>query len=414
MAVKFRRTINLFPGVRLNLSKGAISISFGKRGASIMMGPSGLHMNLGVPGTGFSYRTKLGVTESSRANAEARERSKKAAGRIEGTPQNADSADPKLPGRKIEYGLTVKHRLKVIDKETGKSLLGSARKQHVETHKDQVHAYLFNQAEKRNARIRAFGSPHLSPGARDPQATLLSEMTKVPEPPSEKLPSSRALDDGTFWELLRLDPTQARHGSRAALRKEIVAAMPTEKQLNDWHAYSNTLTALRGQKYALRKDLLQCSEAAFTDYVRAALKGIRWPIGVRIIPVAAAVGQRTLITYDVTLPGIEAIPSDEFEIDMEELSLVSKALDAEKRKELWRDYALTVLGTLLAVSFNLTTRIVKVDVSGCTTEASRVGQSNDVVLKASVDRSQFEWEKKGLFAEKQLSRIDAQDWCLLS
>jgi hypothetical protein len=98
---------------------------------------------------------------------------------------------------------------------------------------------------------------------------------------------------------------------------------------------------------------------------------------------------------------------------MKKLSLVSKALDAEKRKELWRDYALTVLGTLLNVSFNLTTRIVQVDVSGCTTEASRTGRSSDVALKASVERSQFEWEQKGIFAEKQLSGIAAQDWCIL-
>lgn len=397
MAIRFRRMISLFPGVRLNMSKGGVSISIGKRGASVTMGPRGLHLNLGVPGTGLSHRTKLGVAKGRGMSAQTKARSEKTTEHFEGKPPKADSVDPKLSELAFEYGLTDKHLLEIIDKGTGKPLLGPARKQHLEEHEDQVGVYLNQQAEKLNAQMRAFVTPHLVLGARDPQATLLTETVKFPEPPSEKLPSSGPLGDGRLRKLLRLDPTQARHGSRAVLRKEIVAAMPTEKQLTAWHAYSKALTALRGQKYSLRKDLLQCSETAFTEYVGAALKGIRWPISISITPTAAAVGQRIQLTYDVTLPDIEAIPTDEFEIDLEELSLISKALGAEKCKELWRDYALTVLGTLLTVSFNLTTRIVQVDVSAGTAEAWRTGQSSAVVLKASVERSQFEWEQKGLF-----------------
>jgi hypothetical protein len=372
-------------------------MSIGKRGASVTMGPRGLHLNLGVPGTGLSHRTKLGVAKGRRMNAQTKARSGEITERFDGKPPDVGCADPKLSELAFEYSLTDKRRLEIVDKGTGKLLLGPARKLHLDEREDQVGAYLSQQAEKLNAQMRAFVTPHLVPGALDPQASLLSETAKFPKPPSEKLPSSRPLFDGRLRKLLRLEPKQARHEARAVLRKEIVAATPTEEQLSAWHAYSKALTALRGQKYALRKELLKCSETTFIEYVSAALKAIRWPISISVTPTVTALGQKTLLIYNVTLPDIDAIPSDEFEIDLEELSLVSKSLDAEKVKELWRDYARTVVGTLLAVSFNLTTRIVQVDISAGTSEAWRTGQSSAAILKASVERSQFEWEKKGLF-----------------
>lgn len=55
----FRRSVSLFPGVRLNFSRGGISTTIGVRGASINIGKSGSYVNLGLAGTGLSYREKL-------------------------------------------------------------------------------------------------------------------------------------------------------------------------------------------------------------------------------------------------------------------------------------------------------------------------------------------------------------------
>lgn len=59
MGWRFRRSVKLFPGVRLNFSGGGLSASIGVRGASINVGKSGSYLNLGIPGTGVSYREKL-------------------------------------------------------------------------------------------------------------------------------------------------------------------------------------------------------------------------------------------------------------------------------------------------------------------------------------------------------------------
>jgi hypothetical protein len=59
MSLRFRRSVRLFPGVRLNFSRGGISTTVGVRGASLTVGPRGTYANVGLPGTGLSYRTKV-------------------------------------------------------------------------------------------------------------------------------------------------------------------------------------------------------------------------------------------------------------------------------------------------------------------------------------------------------------------
>lgn len=66
MALRFWHRIKLFPGVRLNLSRGGPSLSLGPRGASVTLGSRGTYANLGIPGSGLSYRTRLSVPRAPR------------------------------------------------------------------------------------------------------------------------------------------------------------------------------------------------------------------------------------------------------------------------------------------------------------------------------------------------------------
>lgn len=66
MGFRFRKTISIIPGVRVNLSNGTPSLSVGPRGASVTFGSRGTYANLGVPGTGLSYRTRLDRSARSR------------------------------------------------------------------------------------------------------------------------------------------------------------------------------------------------------------------------------------------------------------------------------------------------------------------------------------------------------------
>jgi len=68
MALRFRKSIKLAPGIRMNLSGSGASWTFGPRGASIGVGKRGTFLNSGIPGTGLSSRTQLsGAGSASRA-----------------------------------------------------------------------------------------------------------------------------------------------------------------------------------------------------------------------------------------------------------------------------------------------------------------------------------------------------------
>lgn len=56
MGFRYRKSVRLVPGVRLNITgKGLSSASFGKPGATLNMGRRGTRGTVGIPGSGFSY-----------------------------------------------------------------------------------------------------------------------------------------------------------------------------------------------------------------------------------------------------------------------------------------------------------------------------------------------------------------------
>ncbi|MBI5430358.1 MAG: DUF4236 domain-containing protein [Nitrosomonadales bacterium] len=64
MGVRFRRSIKLAPGLRLNFSGSGVSLSAGPRGASVNFGSRGTFVNTGIPGTGLYSRSRLGAATS--------------------------------------------------------------------------------------------------------------------------------------------------------------------------------------------------------------------------------------------------------------------------------------------------------------------------------------------------------------
>ena len=59
MGLRFRKTISVLPGVRLNISKSGVSASVGPRGLTLNLGRRGARGTVGLPGTGLSYSEKL-------------------------------------------------------------------------------------------------------------------------------------------------------------------------------------------------------------------------------------------------------------------------------------------------------------------------------------------------------------------
>jgi len=59
MSIRFRRTLKLFPGVLLNISKSGVSASFGSAPLTFNVGSRGAFSTVSVPGSGLSIRERL-------------------------------------------------------------------------------------------------------------------------------------------------------------------------------------------------------------------------------------------------------------------------------------------------------------------------------------------------------------------
>lgn len=57
--MRFRKSVKLAPGVRINLSKSGISTTLGRRGASVTIGGRGRHATAKRPGTGIRSSPRL-------------------------------------------------------------------------------------------------------------------------------------------------------------------------------------------------------------------------------------------------------------------------------------------------------------------------------------------------------------------
>jgi hypothetical protein len=55
MSFRFRRSISLGRGLRINLGKRGASLSIGRRGAAVNLNAHGTRTTIGVPGTGMSW-----------------------------------------------------------------------------------------------------------------------------------------------------------------------------------------------------------------------------------------------------------------------------------------------------------------------------------------------------------------------
>lgn len=65
MGLRFRRSIKIAPGVRVNLNKKSTSVTFGPKGLKHTVSTTGKsHTTVGVPGTGLSYTTSGGRSAS--------------------------------------------------------------------------------------------------------------------------------------------------------------------------------------------------------------------------------------------------------------------------------------------------------------------------------------------------------------
>ena len=112
MGFRFRKSIKLFPGLRLNLSKSGVSMSVGAPGATLNLSQRGARTTLGIPGTGVSYSSRLSTPSSPAATRAAPKRLDQSTATAAGATHQASSgaAFPNSSGPRSAQQLSADYR----------------------------------------------------------------------------------------------------------------------------------------------------------------------------------------------------------------------------------------------------------------------------------------------------------------
>lgn len=363
MAFRFRNSIRIAPGIRLNLGKRGVSVSAGVRGATVTAGSKGVYGNLGLPGTGLSYRTRLDKSVNQRKRAEQEE---KRQNRLE-RQQVALENNPDLA--ELTLDLDEKGNL-LLSTANGAPLANEERRKLLLNFNAEIQEWLEEQMEIINGDIDLLVNPHLDILTPDttslrhqiepfpephPEQPKFAEAPKAPvKPNAPELTWKDKIIPGRKAKILTEWQAQVKAWQEAYQAWEAEKARLETEQAEPRAAYQAELTAWRERKQVhdieqreladTFADRLKSDTQVMTEVLKAELNALDWARETLIDFELDESGK--YLKLDVDLPEIEMLPTQEARMGVRDLRLV---ITDKSTTQIRRDYARHVHGVVLRI-----------------------------------------------------------------
>lgn len=350
MALRFRKSIKIAPGVRMNIGKkGLTSLGVGK----MNFGKRGVHQNFNIPGTGISYQAQI-VGRSSKSTNRPSQKSKA----------------PNYSTLPVTLKLADDGSVLFLDNK-GKPLPENVTQLAKRQQKETIIEWLEEQAEEYNNDVGEIIGIHLTTPSPDGDIILNSP----PEKPN-------LVESGFASKFI----------GKLKEKNE-------EKNRNLEKAFEESLRKWKQADHLLRTDANVMSEV-----LANALGSLDWPRETVISFEIAEDG--TTVLLDIDLPEIEDIPDQEAVVNRSQLRLVYK-----KRTD--KSMRLDYLTHIHAIGFRIVgdvfaylPSITNVTVSGYSQRMNKATGhiDNEYLYSARIARSV--WKKLNF---KNLRAIDVVD-----
>ncbi len=363
MAFRFRNSIRIAPGIRLNLGKNGVSVSAGVKGATITAGSNGVYGNLGLPGTGLSYRTRLNKSASQRKRAEQEEKRQNRRERQQTALEvNQDFAE-------LMLALDDKGTL-LINACSGQPIPAEEHRKLLLNYNAEIHEWLEEQKDQINGDIDLLLNPHLD--ILTPDTTSLRhqvdpftelqpkqpDFERIPLEPQKPVKPEFTWKDSLIigrknkrlqaWQA-DVDAWQLAHQAWQVKAKALEQAQAAPLQ-----AYREALKAWRARKEAhdteQRKlaatfaDRLSTDTQVMTEVLKAELNALDWARETLIDFELDDTGR--YLKLDVDLPEIETFPTQEARQGLRDLRLV---ITEKSPTQVRREYARHIHGVMLRI-----------------------------------------------------------------
>lgn len=365
--MRFRKSIKLAPGIRMNLSGSGASWTLGPRGASIGIGKRGTFLNTGIPGSGLSFRQPL---SSGSSNAGSR-------------PQIISQERVSLTVEVADDGtLTLKDSL---GNPASEELIEAAKKQKG----DAIRNLIQQACDKINDQVDSVSKLHLF--TPDPRTAPHFQLQPFPDPKPQP-PKPRQL--GFFAKLFKSNVMKA----EAEYRKAMGNYETVERE---WNRVKEEFEGLEEERRQTFSRVQRGDREAIETFLGNVLLDINWP---RETLVSFEVGEdgKTL-QFDVDLPEVQDMPQKTATVPQRGYKLSVKELGPVQLQKLYAQHIHSIGFRLLGEAFAAIPAVQEVLLSGYSQRVSpATGQVQDDYL-FSVKVSRSAWDRI------DFGRLDAID-----
>lgn len=416
MGFRFQKRITVVPGVRLNWSLGGPSLSVGPRGASVTVSKRGVYGNVGIPGTGLSYRTKL-------SGGGGRSRS----------ASSGNGYAPPIPSgptpAQLAAQAALQHAQHLADNallditpdgtvsilaEDGSPLEAKALRLFWEGRAGEVKQELEAFCRTQDAVMDAIFNIHsdtLSPQFR---ATYTPDPFKDPQPARPPTPSYPAEPQRTILPALGVvagmsSTKRAEHAARqqqldrdyddALLQWNNAKAAIDRRHAASLAAWQQQVAAHDAKRAAhdreqawVQKNFrsLLCTNAGFMERaLEDVITGVDWPLETLISYLVYR--DCSGVDFDIDLPEIEDFPDFRYQLSKDERRLLKKAVSPAESARLYERYIHGAILRLAGFAFSTLPEIHYITVSGYTQRLYPANGNviDDYIISCRIARNAF-------------------------
>ena len=373
MALRFRKSVRLAPGIRMNFSGGGVSWSLGPRGASIGIGKRGTYLNAGIPGTGLSFRERLGPGAMGGSRA-----------------PTATSSSGKV-SMSVTVGVEDDGTM-IFQDEAGNPLSSELVAVAKRQQGDSLRSLMQSKCDEINAQVDALRTlHHFAPRPTD-------HPVYQPSPFDDPRPSQPHRKTPGFLKKL--------FGGAGSVEKENVRAEEAYRAaLQDWEQAKEDHESAERRKSILMSQAAAGKVTFMEIFLEQALQDIVWPRETLVSFEIQDGGAR--LVFDVDLPEIEDIPTKVAAVPQRGYKLSVKELSQTKVQQLYADHVHSITFRLIAEAFALLPTLSEVILCSFTQRADPgTGHETDQYL-LSVGVRRDEWEGINFAGLETLDVVEA-------
>lgn len=353
MALRFRKSITLAPGLRMNLSGSGMSWSLGPRGASVGIGRRGTYLNTGIPGTGLYARQRLDGS----------------------TPAPPSNSAPTGKTR-VEITVSISEDGTLTFRDEGgelisEQLIEAAKKQQG----DKIKALIQSKCDEINTQVEALGKIHEYTSPPVPHR-FEPEAFAEPQPaaPTAKSP-------GFFCKFFKSCAEKVEQQNAAARDRH-------EREVADWKRRKAEHEKSQSLEAEFFNNLNEGDGPSIERYFEAVLQDIAWP---KETLVAFEIPAAGTLAIDVDLPEVEDMPNKTAVAPQRGFKLAVKEMGPTQIQKLYMRHVHAIGFRIAGEAFASSPAIEKVILSAYSQRPDKsTGQIGDQYLY-SVTLSRNQW-----------------------